>query len=109
MAEGFALLIWLLFLVLSIAMVVAQLKLFKISDALQRILAIMEQQQGKQAPRQTAVAATEAPPMVEREMYECTNCRYRVGVERGEPGRCGNCGNKKWDRKMVAVPAPQAN
>ena len=89
-------------------MVVAQLKLFKISDTLQRILAILEQQQGAHQPVAPVTEAppAEAPPMVEREMYECTNCRYRVSVERGEPGRCANCGNKKWERKMLTIPAP---
>jgi predicted Zn-ribbon and HTH transcriptional regulator len=104
MDTGIYILFLLIGLVLWIAALFAQFRLFSIDNSLKKIVQRLERQG---APPELASTVepqdpgSGAVPMVAREVSECTRCHYKtVNLD---PGRCGNCGNTEWERQTIKV------
>lgn len=103
--QSFYVIVLLIGLILWIAALLAQFRLFSIDNTLKQILQRLDAQ-GAAVSSSAATNSAPVPPLtpviiVDREVSECTNCHYQT--MNLNPGCCGNCGNKKWGRKIVKV------
>jgi hypothetical protein len=90
----------LVWIILAIAFVLAQFKLFSIDKTLKEISRQLSTITPAPDPSQTA-----GPQTVSKDVWACKNCGQTTGLERGKPERCGFCGAKDFEQKTIQVKA----